>query len=154
LKSLEKVFEVEIITDIELESFDSIRKNIFVTSSKEDGKILIALYLDTRLLFYSCTSSAVAQWTPTGQLKMDVNIDGNFPHLSFKHGFIFARFTNDTHKVVIDMDQMLSWDLRENDNSSRRGIYAVQIRGEITCLEKAKSGEYGRPRVVVINYEG
>jgi hypothetical protein len=93
LRSLWKVFEVEIMTDIELESFDSIRKNIFATGEKAYGaneKVLIALYLDTRLLFYSCTKPDARgtrtksdQLTPTGQLQMKVNIDGkDAEHLS------------------------------------------------------------------------
>jgi hypothetical protein len=124
LRSLKKVFEVEIKTDITLESFDTCRQNIYVTSVED--KILIALYLDRRLLFYSCTKSN-AQWTPTTQLQIKVQITGNYgtEHLSFKDDLIFTMITKGV-KVVIDMKQVLTLGIDSISNSSP-AIFAADI---------------------------
>jgi hypothetical protein len=135
LKSMKKVLEVEIKTDIKLNSFDTIKENIFVTII--DDKMLIALYLHTRLLFYSCTKSD-AQWTPTAQLQIKVDFNCyREDHLSFKDDLIFTKDTNRL-KVVIDMKQMLTLGLDSISNSSP-AIFAADIGRTIKCIERASS---------------
>jgi hypothetical protein len=132
LKSLKKVCENEIKTDITLKTIDTHKQNIFVTSI--DDKILIALYLDTRLLFYSCTKSD-AQWTPTAQLQIKVDFNCyREDHLSFKDDLIFTKDTNRL-KVVIDMKQMLTLGLDSITNSSP-AMFSTYIRPNVACIER------------------
>jgi hypothetical protein len=116
-----------------------------LTSFKD--KVLIALYLEGRLLFYSCTKTE-PQWTSTDKLPMKVDIKGHGEHhLSFKDDLIYSRLLRGNGCVMIDMQQMINLGL-ENISSSSPAIFIADIKDVSSAVRVV---DKGKNKVILIN---